>query len=137
MALAATAFAATACAPPRDSAPLVASSPDGTLDSAARAPDDLVEGRYVWGGEVETFRKCGDSLTFWAVVNDSIRSRLRAAHQALTTRPYQAIFLQARGRPTDGERGEFSRDYDGLFRIDSVLATSATIPTTCVDKERS
>ncbi len=108
-------------------------APESASSPAAR----LVEGRFVWGAEVETFRPCGDSLTYWVVASDSMRLHLRSTHGSLTSRPYQAIFLRVHGERTDGERGEFAREYDGLFRIDSVLTADVSVPATCEDAARS
>jgi len=88
-------------------------------------------GRYVFGGEVRSFQPCGDANEYWVVTSDSNRIRLRTLHGQLTSRPYQAIYIEVRGAWTDGVAGEFSRAYDGLFRIDTILKVSAEIPSSC------
>jgi hypothetical protein len=103
-------------------------------DDGARAQD--VEGRYVWGAEVETFQPCGDSLTYWVESLEPVWRRLRAEHQALTKTPYQAVIVRVHGNLSDAPRDGFALDYDGLFRIDSVVSVSATIPAACELKEQ-
>ncbi len=91
----------------------------------------IARGRYVFGGEVRSFQPCGDANEYWVVTSDSNRMRLRTLHGQLTSRPYQAIYIEVRGARTDGVAGEFSRAYDGLFRIDTILKVSAAIPGSC------
>lgn len=91
-------------------------------------------GVYTFGAEVETFRPCGDSLTYWVTTSPPMWDHLRDLHQSLTTKPYQGIYVAVQGMPTDGERDGFAADYDGLFRIDTVYRSSATIPASCTGR---
>ena len=107
------------------------------LDTGERAESArVVEGRYVWGAEVESLRPCGDSLTYWVTAAEPVGRKLRAEHQALTTEPYQPVFVRVLGALSDEPRDGFALDYDGLFRIDSVVSVSAAIPAACEDLER-
>jgi hypothetical protein len=119
---------------------LFAACSPASRESAERAEPvegaPVIEGRYVWGAEVESFRPCGDSLTYWVAAAEPVWQQLRAEHQALTSEPYQPVFVRVHGSPSDEPRDGFALDYDGLFRIDSVVSVSATIPAACENKER-
>ncbi len=90
-------------------------------------PSTIYDGVYIWGAEVETFTACGSDQEWWVLANESIWLRLRDAHQALTTQPYEGIHVLVSGYydgPATEERGGgFATEYDGLFRVTEVLAT--------------
>jgi len=89
---------------------------------AGEAPQQYA-GFFTWGAEVETFSPCGSHKEYWVRASDAVIDRLSKAHQQLTTKPYEGIFVEVIGAyagPTSSEYG-FEGQYEGLFRIDKVL----------------
>lgn len=101
------------------------------MAGCADTTESIHEGRYVFGHEVHTFQPCGRRTTYWVVGGDSTTAALRAAHDSLTSRPYEPIYVRIRGAVVPGRGDGFALDYDGLFRIDTVLARAAPVPTAC------
>jgi hypothetical protein len=90
-------------------------------------------GVYTWGAEVNTFRYCGGTTELWVAGPPPVVQELRAAHDSLTSRPYQGILVEAylrhSGRVPDG----FALDYDGLIEVAEVLRVEGDVPATCLD----
>lgn len=83
-------------------------------------PDPVLRGHYVWGAEVNTFQPCGSSDVYWVNAADTARFRMQNEYLALTTTPYEPVFLELSG--TIGEvpsvsRSGFPGDYDGMITL--------------------
>jgi len=79
--------------------------------------DRLLTGSYIWGDEVNEFQPCGSDSVFWVLASPQLLKRLRSAHDSLTTKPYEKVFVRVRGhrssQPTDG----FAEETNGYFEI--------------------
>ena len=82
-----------------------------------------LRGHYTWGHEVESFRPCGSTQTFWVMGDAAVLQPLRALSAAASQargQPYQPIYVEAsvvaEGKANDG----FAADYDGVYRFASV-----------------
>jgi hypothetical protein len=87
-----------------------------------------LRGHYTWGHEVETFRPCGSTQTFWVTGDAALLQPLRALSAAASQargQPYQPIYVEAsvvaEGKANDG----FAADYDGVYRLASVERAEA------------
>jgi hypothetical protein len=64
------------------------------------------EGIYTWGPEVETFSPCGmGSKAWWVVTDESLSHQLSGAHETLTSKPYEGIYVRVAGS-FDGNANE-------------------------------
>ncbi|HEX9461592.1 MAG TPA: hypothetical protein VGB82_03250 [Alphaproteobacteria bacterium] len=100
---------------------------------AAIAGEGKFSGIYTWGAEVETFSPCGSNKEYWVRASDAATNDLSKAHQRLTTRPYEGIYVDVVGfyaGPTSDEYG-FEGQYEGLFDIEKVTVTRKSGPSDC------
>ena len=77
--------------------------------------DDYLRGHLVLGHEVRSFTPCEKEIEHWVL--DKTNGELWKVYQKLAHQPYQAIYVEVRGRlgpaPIDG----FGADYDGQVTI--------------------
>ena len=102
---------------------------------ATPIPVEVVEGFFVWGHEVRSFRPCGSEEELWAVGDPEVMEPLIAAHQQLTDKPYQGVYVRFRGRMSDAERPGFAADFAGMFRVVKVLEIRPATDTDCPPDE--
>jgi hypothetical protein len=102
-----------------------------SLTACTEQPGNSYQGLYTWGHEVRSFQPCGSRQVYWVKTSPELQQELADYHQASTSRPYEAIYIEFMGAESDEERTGFARDYDGLIRIDALTTKSATIPPAC------
>ncbi|QSX77944.1 hypothetical protein [Agrilutibacter solisilvae] len=110
---------------------LVEADDAGTGATAGLEP---LRGHYTWGAEVETFRPCGSTQSFWVIGDKVLLQPLRDRSAALAKtrgKPYQPVYIEAsgasEGKATDG----FAADYDGVYRLAAVQAAKDVSPADC------
>ena len=96
------------------------------------APIAPVGGAYVSGHEVRSFQPCDGSRVFWVQASEEVSLELRAQHAALTSAPYEAIYIVVEGTLADETGPRFAADYDGVFVIDGVIDAAAEVPLDCI-----
>ncbi len=87
--------------------------------------------RYTWGAEVNVLSACGSDLELWVTGSKESVAELRAAHDSLTSSPYQGIFAEVTTRDSDAASDGFAEMYDGLIEVVDVISVSAEIPERC------
>jgi len=100
-----------------------------TCLAACTAPgqnDFAFDGHYTWGHEVRSFQPCGSDQVYWVKTSPEIQKELLEYHQANTSKPYEAAYIEFEGQILNDELTGFARDYDGLIRINSILKTTST-----------
>jgi hypothetical protein len=102
-----------------------------SLSACSADREQIYQGTYVWGAEVNTFRQCGFEETFWVSASSFVMRPLVDDYAANTVEPYQAIYIRFRGLELNEVVDGFAKDYDGLVRISEVLELSSTIPGDC------
>ena len=80
-------------------------------DPAPHAPMRRLRGQLVLGHEVRSFVPCGSERALWVV--DRTGSELGSTYRALTTQPYEALYVELRGREAPALDEGFGADYDG------------------------
>lgn len=99
-----------------------------------KGPEPLL-GVYTYGPEVNSFRPCGGSDTFWVLGADSVLQALRAAHDSLSAGPGEGILVRAFTRHSGRGREGFAQRYDANLGITQVLETTAPVPEHCLETE--
>jgi hypothetical protein len=106
------------------------SFPSATGQSRVNGPEP-VTGLFRFGSEVQSFIPCGDTLEYWVTGRDEVWLDLRDRYDALMRAPYEPVFLRAVGMPTGRDSVGFAAEYDGVFRLDSVLEVSRSLEGAC------
>ena len=96
----------------------------------AESHDQIFQGTYIWGAEVNSFSPCGTDESFWASY-DWAGFKLVEFYKAHATEPYQSIYVKFRGHFLDEEVNGFAADYDGLVRISEIIEMSDVVPGIC------
>ena len=78
------------------------------------------QGYYVFGHEVRTFQPCGSEQVYWVRAEETISKKLRTAHEKLTTKPYEPIFIEVQGHFIGRAAEGFAAEYDGQIVIKTV-----------------
>lgn len=97
--------------------------------AACTAPgqnDFAFHGHYTWGHEVRSFQPCGSDQVYWVKTSPEIQKELFEYHQANTSKPYEAVYIEFKGEILNEELTGFARDYDGLIRINTILKATST-----------
>lgn len=93
-------------------------------DRCAAEREQVFEGYYVFGHEVNTFSPCTSSDTYWVVGDPAKVDSLRVAYVEWFTAnqadPYAPMFAHFRGRVSNGPLDGFAEAYDGLFTVEEV-----------------
>jgi hypothetical protein len=95
--------------------------------------DELFSGLYYWGAEVNSFRPCGQAVSYWVSASSWVQAPLNELAKSQSAQPYQPVFVKFRGHLLDEVRDGFAADYDGLIRISEVLEMSAAVPADCTE----
>ena len=108
---------------------------DGALVPAAGAEPARLRGRYTWGAEVETLQPCGSEQTYWLAGDTAqlqpLRDRARAIAQS-SGKPYTPIYVEVAAARDEAQPDGFAADYDGVYRLQSVLGVADTLPVECL-----
>ena len=108
------------------------------LLASCEEPDDRYRGLYVFGSEVETFQPCASEKVLWVRGTTELRRQLQSAHQRLTSKPYQGVYVELKGRPGPrATEGYFPSQYEGQFFVEEVLKVRAREARDCVDQVKS
>jgi hypothetical protein len=109
--------------------------PDESPGRPAAAADPevggVVEGLFVWGHEVRSFRPCGSQDELWVVGAPEITQPLIAEFRKLTERPYQPVYVRLVGEISNKQEDGFGADYDGTLRVREVLEVRPATGTDC------
>ncbi len=81
-------------------------------------------GLLVFGHEVRSLQPCGDTRVFWVQVPDTLRERLETDYRRLTTRPYEAVYVEIEGKFNEDPASGFAADYDGTIEVREVRSVS-------------
>jgi hypothetical protein len=96
--------------------------------------DSAFHGDYILGHEVHSFQPCGSEKVYWIKTSPEIQKELVDYHQANTSKPYEAVYIEFVGKILDDKRTGFARDHDGLIRINTILKTTST---SCINHRTS
>ena len=94
--------------------------PSSSIEAAERIPTlsgGIVQGILVMGPEVRTFKPCAENTELWAVPVKSILD----AYGALTSEPYQPLFVEADSEYEEASRSGPSARYPGQVRLVNLL----------------
>jgi len=93
--------------------------------------EQVYQGVYVWGNEVNVFQPCDNKKSFWVSASTWVQEPLLEFYRAHTSQPYETIYIEFRGMELDEVVDGFASDHDGLIRISEVLDLSLTVPDEC------
>jgi len=88
-------------------------------------------GSYVWGAEVNSFKPCGSDSVFWVLGPPGLLMTLRTAHDSLTTRPYEPIYIRVKGQESSQKTDGFAEETSGYFQITDILEIRRLGPGEC------
>ena len=92
--------------------------------------DQIYEGKYYWGPEVNSFTLCTGSPSYWVSFNWA-GIEMQNFYKKKRKEPYQGMYLKFRGHLLDEEVDGFAGSYDGLIHISEVKEYSFEIPESC------
>jgi heat shock protein HslJ len=95
------------------------------------AQAEVHRGYYVFGHEVRTFQPCGSDTVFWVKAEADISKQLREAHQKLTSKPYEPVYVEVKGYFADKAAAGFAADYEGQIVIEAVDLVRARQENDC------
>lgn len=98
----------------------------GTATNGSR-----LTGCYVRGHEVNVFSPVDQDSTFWVTGPTDVLQQLRAKHDSLTRRPYQAVVAEVIATRSTVSRDGFARDYDGLLEVQRIVEVRRAAPGEC------
>ncbi len=107
-------------------------SPQPTMvpgDSGPAAP--IVEGQYVWGHEVRSFRPCGSAGELWVVGAPEVLDPVNEEYRKLADTPYQPVLVRFVGKRAEAPTVGFGAEYDGAFRVRDVLEIRRAVASDC------
>lgn len=84
-------------------------------------PEGSMAGCYSFGHEVNVFKPFGGDSVFWVVGPRDVLERLRAAHDSLTSRPYEQVWARVLAQRSSQEPDGFAADYNGLLEIQQIV----------------
>jgi hypothetical protein len=108
----------------------------GVVVAACQPPskgqaESLTAGHYIWGAEVNDFRPCGLDSLFWVRGAPDVLQQLRTAHDSLTDRPYEPIYVEVEAHrsfePLDG----FAEETNGYLTITQVRVIRPASEVAC------
>lgn len=79
-----------------------------------------MRGLLVMGHETRSLQLCGDDRTLWVSVPSAVRQQLEASVRHVTTRPYEAVYVELNGELSVEPASEFGADYDGTVEAHQV-----------------
>lgn len=93
---------------------LVLESPGLGAVTPASSGEQILQGWFVTGHEVRSFRPCSKEEDVWLMGSSPALSELFAAHQAALSnaRPYMPLFVTVAGRLVETSSEGFGSDYD-------------------------
>jgi len=91
----------------------------GQMGDSTAAQTGRFSGHLVWGHEVRSFKKCDGKREGW-VINDA-GDELVEIYQALTSVPYQEMFVEVRAEWGDAPGEGFGADYPESLRITELI----------------
>jgi len=95
-----------------------------------------MRGVLVLGHEVRSLQPCDDARVFWVHVPDApLRQQLEADYRRLTTRPYEAVYVELAGEFVDQPSAGFAADYDGTFAVHELRSISRDGVEACRSRE--
>lgn len=87
----------------------------GPGDGEGGEEGERFRGHLIIGHEVRSFTACGGDRERWVV--DRTGGQLRDTYQALTTQPYQKLFVELRGSAAPTLSEGFGAEYDGSLEV--------------------
>ncbi|MGY3943708.1 hypothetical protein [Aeromonas tecta] len=97
--------------------------------------EEKTAGHYYREGDLESFIPCGSDNAFWmkgeTKVLQPLRDKLSKLNELHADSP-RPLYVEVSGHFEDNANSEgVSADYDGLYRIESVLSSSPDSPASC------
>lgn len=92
--------------------------------------DQVYEGMYHWGAEVNSFTACNSKSSYWVSYNWA-GIEMNNFYKKNNETPYQPMYIKFRGHLLNEKVDGFALDYDGLIRISEVQEYSFDIPASC------
>lgn len=83
--------------------------------AAERDTPDRYRGHLVWGHEVRSFEACDEGRAYWIV--DRTAGELGRVYRALSTEPYQPLYVEFRARPVAPPTEGFGADYAQALEV--------------------
>lgn len=94
--------------------------------------EEKTAGHYYREGELESFIPCGSDNAFWVQGEKKVLQPLRDKLSGLHSDSPRPLYVELTGHFEDNPNSEgISADYDGLYRIESVLTSSPDSPPAC------
>ena len=93
----------------------VPSGTGGHGECEDRERGERFRGHLILGHEVHSFTACGSDRERWVL--DRTGGELRDAYRALTTEPYQKLYVELRGTAAPTLSEGFGADYDGALEV--------------------
>ena len=91
----------------------------GQMGASSAAQTGRFTGHLVWGHEVRSFEACDGKREGW-VINDA-GDELVEIYRALTSVPYQEMFVEVRGEWGDAPGEGFGADYPESLRVTELI----------------
>ncbi len=93
--------------------------------------DAVYKGNYTWGAEVDVFQPCGSEKVYWVSASSWVKSPLIEYVKNTTSRAYQSVYIEFRGRILNEVRDGFAEQYDGLIRVSEITYQSRKESVEC------
>ena len=110
-------------------------SPDSVPAAVNKTPQ-IFKGMYSFGNEVNTFRDCGNQITYW--VNDSLADLRKPYEQTLRTLsyPYESVYAEVKGYLAGKSSLGYASEYENVLIVTEVVKLEAkSYRTACYDYE--
>lgn len=92
--------------------------------------DQIHQGKYYWGPEVNSFSPCNSDNTYWVSYNWA-GMEMSQYYKENASAPYQPMYLEFRGHLLNESLEGFAEEYDGLIRLSEAKQYSFEIPVDC------
>jgi len=83
-----------------------------------------MRGTLVYGHEERTVRLCGDGRIFWVTATADVRSRIVAAVERVTSRPYEPVMMDFDGAIVDRPLPGLAGDVAGIIEVPAICSIS-------------
>lgn len=103
----------------------------GLLISCAEQDiDQIYQGRYYWGPEVNSFTPCNSESSYWVSYNWA-GMEMSNYYKENATAAYQPMYLEFRGHLLNEKLDGFADEYDGLIRLSEAKHYTFDVPPAC------
>ena len=94
----------------------------------------ILKGHYIFGAEVNTFKPCHLSKTYWVDGESDTLALLQKKYLKLKVTPYDKVYLEIEGdlKEKVDESDGFENNYDGIVLISSIKNIRAKSQEDCL-----